>query len=240
MPPRTHGRSHTPEYTCWQRAKSRCFNERDKHYADYGGRGITMCDRWRDSFEAFLADLGPRPSPKHSIDRKNNDGHYEPDNCRWADPFEQANNTRRNRVVSAAGEQRTVSEWERLNRTTPGRIKHRLHSGWSAERAVSDPPKLNRLLTHNGETMTMTEWARRVGITVSTIRKRLRLGWPIQRVLATTPGSIKAGALYVTFEGETRTLADWATVRGFPHYTVAQRLRLGWTIERALSTPVTR
>ena len=78
----------------WHNMISRCYNKKDDNYKNYGGRGITVCVRWRDSFENFIADMGEKPSPKHSIDRINNDGNYEPSNCRWSTQKEQANNTR--------------------------------------------------------------------------------------------------------------------------------------------------
>lgn len=90
----THGMAGTPEFVCWRHAKDRCFNKNDKSYANYGGRGITMCERWRNSFENFYADMGPRPGPRYSIDRIDVNGNYEPGNCRWADDFVQARNKR--------------------------------------------------------------------------------------------------------------------------------------------------
>lgn len=93
------GPSSTPEYRAWVAMRHRCTDENHADYPSYGGRGIRMCDRWLNSFEAFLADMGPRPTPEHSIDRRDNDSHYEPGNCRWATVEQQNRNKRNTRLT---------------------------------------------------------------------------------------------------------------------------------------------
>lgn len=127
------------EYVTWHRMISRCTDPNSRDFYLYGGRGITVCDRWRDGFAAFLADMGPRPSPKHSIDRIDNARGYEPGNCRWADAKMQARNTRRVHSVSAFGATRILIEWEETTGIPARVIRKRLKRGWSAERSVSEP-----------------------------------------------------------------------------------------------------
>lgn len=93
------------EYSAWSAAIHRCTNPNNMHWKDYGGRGITVCDRWRNSYPAFLADMGRKPSPRHSIDRIDVNGNYEPGNCRWATPQEQARNHRPKKIGLSAREQ---------------------------------------------------------------------------------------------------------------------------------------
>jgi hypothetical protein len=89
-----HGRSRTPEYHAWKNMRQRCLNPNHPNYHHYGGRGVTICDQWLDSFAAFLADVGERPAPGLSLDRIDNDGNYEPGNVRWATQSQQIRNQR--------------------------------------------------------------------------------------------------------------------------------------------------
>lgn len=109
-PMHKHGQAGTKLYQIWGGIVQRCYNKNNKNYSEYGGRGITMCDRWRDSFENFLADMGPRPSPKHSVDRIDNNGNYEPSNCRWATSTEQANNRRNTQKYKYKGDLLSLTE----------------------------------------------------------------------------------------------------------------------------------
>lgn len=129
----------TPEYYVWQAIIQRCTNPRNPNYRKYGARGITVCDSWRSSFDAFLADMGRRPSPDHSIDRRDNDRGYEPDNCRWATAVEQANNTRWNRYIQVGDTVDTIAGWARRTGIKNNTIVTRLRAGWPSERAVSEP-----------------------------------------------------------------------------------------------------
>ncbi len=129
-----------PEYNTWEGIKQRCHNPNEKRYAEYGGRGITVCVRWRESFEAFLADVGSRPSPEHSLDRLDNDRGYEPGNVRWATRSQQQRNRRTtNHRLTFRGETRCVTEWAEILGISERTLRARAVRGWSAERALTTP-----------------------------------------------------------------------------------------------------
>lgn len=128
-----------PEYRAWQHMLRRCTDTENPSYPAYGGRGIRVCERWR-SFENFLSDMGPRPAGC-SLDRINNDGNYEPSNCRWATIEVQMNNTRTNVFVSAFGERLTIAQWSRRVGISRLLLRERIvRGGWPPELALSTPP----------------------------------------------------------------------------------------------------
>lgn len=137
-----HGLYRSPEYYVWDAMIQRCTNPNAKTYRYYGERGITVCERWR-KFENFYADMGPRPTPKHEIDRfPNNDGGYEPGNVRWATRKEQSNNRRDNRLLTLNGETKTMQQWcdtlELNYKTVSERIRR---YGWTTEQALTLKPQ---------------------------------------------------------------------------------------------------
>lgn len=137
---RARRRYRTPEYTTWATMLQRCTNEKCTVYANYGGRGITVCARWR-SFDNFLEDMGERPSSHHSLDRINNAGNYEPGNCRWATRAEQAANKRPRKDAQwvthpLTGEVRTVAEWARVLGVPVRTLYNRVERNWSPARVL--------------------------------------------------------------------------------------------------------
>lgn len=130
----THRLCGTVEYTTWVSMKARCHNPKAAKFYMYGARGITVCDAWRDSFETFFADMGARPSAKHSIERKDGSQGYSKANCVWADKETQANNTRLNRPITYNGKTLNLSQWSRAVGIPVTTLLNRLdHRGMSVE-----------------------------------------------------------------------------------------------------------
>lgn len=146
----THGMSNSREHLSWMHAKRRCFNSRSPQYRHYGGRGITMCDRWANDFSGFYQDMGACP-PGHSLDRIDVNGNYGPSNCRWADQEIQSNNQRRCVYI-----------------------------------------------TNNGETLTLAQWARRIGVHYQTIASRYRSNYPVHLLLSPQRGVTLAKVMEVS------------------------------------------
>ena len=134
-----HKLTKTPEYKSWQELIGRCTNLNNKAWSNYGGRGIKVCDRWlgENGFVNFLNDMGERPSPKHSIDRIDVNGNYEPSNCRWATVKEQCNNRRTNIKITYNNETKTLSEWCEFYNMNYNNVRFAYHKGKSFEYIIS-------------------------------------------------------------------------------------------------------
>lgn len=131
-----HGGSNSKEYRAWIGMKTRCYNKNKDGYKYHGGRGIKMCKRWRDSFAAFLEDMGRRPSPNHSIDRKNNNGNYTPSNCRWATKIQQNRNMRTTRMIPFKGVMMAAGDVAEIVGVKVALLRERLCRGVPVERAI--------------------------------------------------------------------------------------------------------
>lgn len=168
--------------------KKRCRNLASRDYPNYGGRGISVCDRWRNSFDNFMADMGPKPSLEHSLDRINNSGNYEPSNCRWATRPDQNINKRSTFKVPFQGKLLPARLVEKQLGLPRRRIYDRIRKGWSMERAISAPSSNERCKTvvyFNGESLTVEQWNKRAGFTRGRIRQRLENGWTIEEAMNT-------------------------------------------------------
>ena len=135
---KTHGQSGTAIYYVWREMRSRCENENNPAYMNYGGRRITVCERWK-SFENFLSDMGQRPSSGHSLERMNNSGNYDPENCCWETLSHQSNNRRNNRLFTFYGKTMTLSQWSRVSQVSANSIDVRLKLDWTEKDAFWKP-----------------------------------------------------------------------------------------------------
>lgn len=187
-----HGYSteQSSEYMTWKNIKSRCNNPNNKSYNRYGERSIRVCDRWMESFEAFLADMGMKPFPEATIERIDNDGPYSKENCKWATQSEQMRNMSRNRLITFQGRTQCLQDWVNETGLSKAVISNRLKKGWTVEETLTVPSIQGRrqdnvFLTFDGETFTVAEWARKTGINVVTLYWRLKKKWTVERALTT-------------------------------------------------------
>ena len=180
---RTHGQTKSPEHRSWGSMRQRCLNPQHHAYADYGGRGIKVCQRW-DSFENFLVDMGPRPSLNHTLDRIDNNGDYTPENCRWATETQQKLNRRDNRYVTINGETKQLSVWSRESGIPFDVLSKRLNAGWAPEKAIAEPLRVfDRVISHGEVTQPVSKWAEQAQMPVETLLERLAKGWDFERVI---------------------------------------------------------
>ncbi len=174
----THGLSGLPEYGIWVNMRLRCGSPRNKSFDNYGGRGIRVCDRWLESFEAFLGDMGRRPSPKHSIDRIDVNGNYEPGNCRWATRTEQGRNRRNNTRVTFDGREQTISEWAQERGISEGTISARLRHGCPSDVALASVSSCSASTNTTGRSLLRSALDADGAITQSQLARMLGIKQP--------------------------------------------------------------
>jgi hypothetical protein len=226
-----------PEYSIYLSMKNRCINKNVNAYKNYGERGITICDSWlgKNGYENFYADMGERPSPKHSLDRIDNNLGYSKENCRWATPKEQANNRRSNKLITYQGKTQTLSNWGVELGILPLTLLSRLDKGWSIEKTLTtklSESKVKHKLTFQNKTLTIKEWAELLNIKESLIYKRIKLDLPIAEVLK-APESFKS----LTFKGETLTYSQWESKLNLPMGIIRKRIQAGWSVKDTLTKP---
>lgn len=224
------------EFIAWTNLRRRCHaTPGNKDYSRYAGRGINVCARWDSSFDNFLADMGESPSAKHSLDRIDNDGDYEPGNCRWATATEQSNNRSFNVRLTFRGETLTTAQWCTKLGIDRSVLCMRLRAGWSTERALTELDGRNTvMLTLDGTTRSMREWSMLLGLKRGTVWLRLQRGASVAEALRPIPSRHKR--IMLTHNGETRSLTEWSKITGIKKKTISDRLKHGDTPEQALRT----
>lgn len=172
----THGMKGTRIFSVYNGMKGRCYNPNDRKYPRYGGRGISMCEEWRNnpsSFFDWAFSNGYRDGL--SIDRIDNNGNYSPENCRWADDITQANNKSTNHIYEHNGEKKTIAEWSRELGLSYSATNYRIKRG-SFDELFGNMDANHHFVSHNGVTMSIDEWALFLNAPYSTIRARVRRG----------------------------------------------------------------
>lgn len=198
---RKHGLSKHRLQGTWRSMKERCYNPNAENYARYGGRGIAVCDRWRNSFEAFVLDNEALALPGLTLDRRNNSQGYSPENCRWISRIGQANNRDNNMVLTCNGRSQTCAQWAREIGMAEQVVRKRVQAGWSDEEAILTPLRPRRRpedipptpqrrdshsqITCDGRSQTYSEWADELGVDPFTLRARINAGWDDERTIRT-------------------------------------------------------
>lgn len=189
---RRGGLSESEVYDTYNTMMSRCYNEKNKAYHNYGGRGISVCDRWRygeegkDGLQCFIEDVSPRPSPELTLDRVDNMSGYRPDNVRWATPKEQSYNRRNNIYIEHAGKRVLLKELAHKSGVSYRTVHDRWRRGETGDALIAKPEKHSVvLLTVGGVTKTVTEWAKIKGVPRISLAYRIKAGWPEEDLFRT-------------------------------------------------------
>ena len=207
---KTHGFTKTITYKTWKSMRQRC--KKDKAYIK---NKITVCPRWANSFENFLADMGERPGLEYSIERKKNSLNYTPENCCWILKTHQYRNRSCSKFLTFNNQTLTITEWSEISGIKRRTIQNRIDDGWPAQRAIFEPLGLrmkssSRITSFNGVTKNLSQWAENLGITQSAISTRIKRGWSVEKAI-TTPRKLRwstAKLLHNTQSGQNQDTPD--------------------------------
>lgn len=181
-----HGRRGTPEYKAWAEMLRRCYRPKCNRYYTHGARGIRVCERWQglNGFVNFFDDMGSRPTDRHSLDRIDNNGNYEPGNCRWATNEQQVRNSRKAHNLTFDGQTRCIEEWSQIVGIASSLIVWRIGTGWSTEDALTVKPRrfIRKFgpITFQGKTQSISEWAKEFKLKACNLRYRLNSGYSFE------------------------------------------------------------
>ena len=179
--------SQTNLYHVWSSMKDRCRNKNNKYYERYGGRGISICEQWKEDFEEFKKwSYENGYTEGLSIDRRDNDGNYTPDNCRWVDQTTQNRNKSNVVWIELEGEVKRLIEWAEELDIKPSILHDRMRAGWEAKDILNPNIRKSRLgekIYYNGDSRTISEWAEITGISQKAISDRLIRGFTVERAL---------------------------------------------------------
>lgn len=232
-----HGLSGTKLANTFYGLRARCYNPKDNNYKNYGARGITVCDAWLDDCNTFYEwSKSNGYADNLTLDRIDNNGPYSPDNCRWTTNLEQQSNKRNNHRITFRGETKHISEWCRILGISKSVLLGRLRSGWSEERALTQPVKkyVKRVegevtFTYKGKTKTVLQWSEELNINPNTLYKRKEAGWTDEEIITIPKGKGRKDI----------NISHLAKAAGINASTLYYRIvKFGWSEEKALTTPI--
>lgn len=234
----------TKVWSVWRSMMRRCYEKTATGYHRYGGRGLRVCDDWH-TFENFFADMG-HPPPGHQLDREENDGNYEPGNCRWVLPKVNMRNRSNNKRYEFQGKSRSIAEIAEMVGLPRKCLEQRLRHGVPFDQAVSTPVENHEtLIVVDGKEMNVSDAAKLYGLKPYVLNSRIVRGWPLEEALKTPtdaksrrPRGTKPSGKIVEARGEAKTIGEWSATSGVHASVIRGRLANEWPPEAAIFAPV--